>query len=117
MAAGANVLIESSVATAELCCLTGPEHGKASCEHWRAFDRKIMLARLRHNLEELASTVAFELLVECTQLTAEMLSDAMLMRIGNAVSRSKIVPWHLPDSVLERVARMVARRVAEEVRQ
>jgi hypothetical protein len=100
---------------AEPCCLVGPEHGQPTCEHWRRLEDLDLLAHLRGNLEDLALRVASEFRTLDFPLTVEGLSDAMLIGISKANPRSKIVPWHLPDSTVKSVTPIVARKVVEEV--
>jgi hypothetical protein len=98
---------------AEHCCLVGEANGHPRCEHWRRFDELLLLARLRGNLTDLAREVVLEFRNRGIDSKAQTVGDGMLLWVVNSHPRSAIVPWHLPDSVVERVARIVANEVVE----
>ena len=100
---------------AETCCLVGPEDGQPTCEHARRFDHLNLIARLRGHLEGMVSSVTSEFRALDIPPTAEGLYGAMLIRVSKARPRSRIVPWHLPDSIVESMARKIAHKVAGEV--
>jgi hypothetical protein len=74
----------------------------------RDFDRKMILARLRWNLETLAQRIAAELRADGFNLTGTNIADGLVFAVVKAKPRSAIVPWHLEDAVVEQAIRRVA---------
>jgi hypothetical protein len=86
-------------------------------EHARdlVFERQLLLARLRGNLEREALQCAAELRREGLPLSAENLEFRLLQRVASGRPRSRIVPWHLPDSVVAAAIKRIASCALTEV--
>ncbi len=107
--------VQTDPFAAEPCCFAGPEHGQPTCEHWRKFDELMLIARPRSNLTKLARQAAGELCAQGIQPYPQILHDTMLSRVANARPRSAIIPWHLPDAIVQQVAWLVANDVVGKV--
>jgi len=66
------------------------------------FERQVLLANLLNNLVQAAHDAAEELRRDGIAVGAENLKSALMFAIVNARPRSSIVPWHLPDSIVEK---------------
>jgi hypothetical protein len=87
----------------ESCCRTG------HCQHWVSFDRRMILARLRWNLTQNAHDIAERLRRDGLQINPENLRTELSFAIANAQPRSAIVPWHLPDAIVEKAIEFITR--------
>ena len=98
--------------SAPQCCRTGPEAAAPTCKHWRSFERQMLLARLRWNLERVAKAALRRMMrkgINPDAGGAELgLGQAML----RARPRSWLIPWNIPDQIVDKVARQVAAEVA-----
>jgi hypothetical protein len=80
----------------------------------RDFERQTLIARLRWNLERPALQIAGELRRDGLSVSAVNIETKLVANIANAKPRSAIVPWHLPDSVVLAITRLVAAKLAEQ---
>jgi hypothetical protein len=90
------------------CCLTGP------CEHWREFDQKLLLARLRFNLMNLSAKVVRQLEADGIPITTDSVALGMAREVAVTHPRSLMVPWRLSETVVDRVIARVAADVVAE---
>jgi len=68
----------------------------------RDFERRILLARLLSNLVQAAHDGAEDLRRDELTVTPENLKSALIFAVVNARPRSSLVPWNLPDSIVEK---------------
>jgi hypothetical protein len=80
----------------------------------RDFERQMLLAHLRANLEREALRCIAELRRDALPVNPANVEFRLLQRIVNARPRSAIVPWNLPDVVVAAVARRVSQSLASE---
>jgi hypothetical protein len=85
------------------CCAT------THCEHWREFDVKMILARTRNNLIEVAHQAAERLRRDRVTVNAESLRDSLIAEVAQAHPRSALVAWHIEDAVVERLINVAVR--------
>ncbi|HUY28172.1 MAG TPA: hypothetical protein VMV27_12200 [Candidatus Binataceae bacterium] len=83
----------------------GPDHD---------FERKMLLAHLRANLDREALRCVAELRRDALPVNPANVEFRLSQRIVNARPRSAIVPWHLPDEIVAAVACRVSQSVASE---
>jgi len=69
------------------------------------FDRRMILARLRWNLTNEARRIIG---ARAEPISRDGLRDELILAVGRAVPRSKIVPWHVSDRVVLQVIERVA---------
>jgi hypothetical protein len=89
------------------CCWGTP--AGPTCKHWRAFDEMMVVAAARDSLAE----KAHEILVIEPNLTAEMLAVALVLAVGEARPRSRLIPWALPGEAVGQIAARVALDMVE----
>jgi hypothetical protein len=91
------------------CCLRGPESGAPTCEHWRAFDADMAIARLHTNLREAADEVVVLFKSARIELTeAELRSELNLaVNLGGGA----IVPFHMTPDIVEKMIAVTAAEV------
>jgi len=90
------------------CCLRGPESGEPTCEHWRAFDAEMAIARLHTNLHEAANEVVALFETARIELTDAELGQELKLAVD--LAGSAIVPCNI---TLEIVGKMIALTVAK----
>jgi len=95
--------------TAAPCCLQGPPY---ACEHWRQFDAAMIVSRCRWLLTLEARGIATRLVADGS-FNAQLLQHQLLFAIAHAKPRSRLIPWHLSDRVVERIVAAVVQDVAE----
>jgi hypothetical protein len=66
------------------------------------FERRVLLGHLLHNLVQAAHDAAEEFRRDGIAVTHENLRSAVMIAVVNARPRSTVVPWNLPDSVVEK---------------
>jgi hypothetical protein len=80
------------------------------------FERKMLLARLRANLERLALKVEAAMRREgLTTISPDALALRTVAEVSRARPRSLIVPWHLDAATVDFVIERVAREIAAEL--
>ena len=82
---------------------------RPNAEHGQ-FQRAMIVARCRSLLRSEAQGIATRLSTTGS-LTERMLVDELLIAVGRAQPRSRLVPWGLDDKAVE----VIARRVVEDV--
>jgi hypothetical protein len=80
-----------------------------------ASDHHALLAHLRGLLTTEAHVVAYRLRREGLAPTAENIATALVLAVGTARPRSRLVPWHLDDVVVEKMIAIVSDDVAATV--
>lgn len=71
----------------------------------RDFERAMVVARTRGNLEQEARAILFQQ----GPLTPERLRDELIFAIAHARPRSRLIAWHLPDPDVEAIINVVVR--------
>jgi hypothetical protein len=87
------------------CCQIGPEDGQPTCQHWRAFEVDLTLARMRGNLFEAKAQI-----VELYRAAKYPLDEEILqadLNLAVKVGGSQIVPWHLDARVVQKAIDLV----------
>ena len=79
----------------------------------RAFERRMLIARLRWQLERAALSITGELRRDGLNVSAVNIEGGLITRVANAQPRSSFIPWDLPDSVVLATIRAVAAELAE----
>jgi hypothetical protein len=81
------------------------------CERaaWREFDRLMILACLRWNLTQLAQGFVNDVAAESKTATRQQVEHYLALEVARARPRSTIVPWHLPQAVVDRAITLVAK--------
>jgi hypothetical protein len=80
------------------------------------FERKMLLARLRGNLERVALKVEAAMRREgLTTISPGALALRMVAEVSAGRPRSLIVPWHLDQPTVDFVIERVAREIASEL--
>jgi hypothetical protein len=91
------------------CCLRGPESGEPTCEHWRAFDADMAIARLHENLREAAEEVVALFKTARIELTeVELRSE---LDLAADLAGSAIVPWNTSPDIVEKMIAVTAAEV------
>ena len=98
---------EKSASAGEVSATEVSECGveEKDCEHWRQFDRHMIVARVRWLLQQEARAI----LLQQGNLTAGGLRDQLVFSVGRARPRSRLVAWNLPDSGVEAIIGAVVR--------
>ena len=91
------------------CCLQGPENGAPTCEHWRAFDSDMAIARLHANLSEAAAEVVELFQTARYELNTVELRDELKLAVE--LGGSAIVPWHMTADIVEKMIDVVVAEV------
>jgi hypothetical protein len=81
----------------------------------RVFDRRMLIARLRGNLEPVALQAEASMRREGLPVTPDNLALRMEDVIARTKPRSRIVPWHLPTEIVEAAIERTAREIALEL--
>ncbi len=76
------------------------------------FEQRMLLARLRGLLTTEAKYLVRKMKKEGMSLAVENISSGLMLAVARAQPRSRLVPWHLPDSVVEKMIRVVASSLA-----
>jgi hypothetical protein len=76
------------------------------------FDKQMLLARLRWLLTNEARWVVQRLRRDGISPTAESIASGLLIAVGTARPRSRLVPWHLHDATVEKMIAIVANELA-----
>jgi len=95
--------------TAPPCCFEAPPH---RCPHWLQFDAAMLVARCRWLLTLEARGIATRLVADGS-FNAQLLQHQLLLVIADAKPRSRLIPWHLNDTAVEKVIDAVVRDVEE----
>lgn len=77
----------------------------------RKFDASMTVARCRWNLTLEAERLTRQMLLEGS-FRAPALRDQLLLAIAHARPRSRLIPWHLTDRVVERIVNAVVADLA-----
>jgi hypothetical protein len=75
-----------------------------------AFERRMILARLRWNLTNEAGRIIG---ARAEPISRDGRRDELILAVARAVPRSKIVPWHVSDRVVLEVIQRVATDVVK----
>ena len=73
------------------------------------FERQMLLARLRVNLEREVIYCAAELRREGAPVNAGNLEALLIQRIATARPKSRIIPWCLADEIVEAATHWISR--------
>jgi hypothetical protein len=68
----------------------------------------MLVARLRNNLRNLCPELVDQIRIDGVHLDAATLTHYLVVRVSRTCPRSAVVPWHLRDEVVEKVAMKVA---------
>lgn len=79
-----------------------------------SLDQHVLIARCRWLLHQEAEHIVS--LLEPDEMTERRLRDELLLAVGRALPRSRLVPWDLDDAAVEAIAARVARDVAAKGR-
>lgn len=79
----------------------------------RAFDRQMILARLRWNLCKEAEAVVADLNRQSIPIDVGTIEIMLAKRVSEVRPRSVIVPWHVSEQIVDRMIHVVAVDVAE----
>jgi hypothetical protein len=79
----------------------------------REFEHRMLLARLRWLLTDEARRIALRL-EQDGALTAENLAPMLMLAVTRVRPRSRLVPWHLSNAIVERMVGVVANTLISE---
>ncbi len=109
-----NYYHENQRAVQPPCCLAGPL--EPPCEHWRAFERQLILAHCRGRLIELAERVILDLLRDNLPVDAGTIALEMARRVASARPQSLYLPWGINMAIADRIIEAVAADLAAKRR-
>ena len=101
--------MNESAQTTPACCFEPAPH---RCPHWQQFDAAMVVARCRWLLTLEARGIATRLVADGS-FNAQLLQHQLLFAIAHAKPRSRLIPWHLNDTAVERIIVAVVAEVAE----
>jgi hypothetical protein len=102
----ADALTRSAITKDERAAVTSPD---------RDFERRTLLARLRWNLERLALHGEPQIRRDNIRVTANDLALVMARELAHTKPRSRFVPWHLDEAIVDAAINRVAREIATEL--
>ena len=77
------------------------------------FAQRMYIARTRCNLEQEALAITAWLRAADVEITFDLLCHRLILAVMNAQPRSRLVAWHLNDSIVEAIVRRVAADVVK----
>lgn len=78
------------------------------------FERRMLLARLRSNLMDECPAAVEELRRGNLKISVENVETQLLFCVAHVRPCSALVPWHLPDSIVDKMIHFVARDFLRE---
>ncbi len=78
----------------------------------RDFELRMLIARCRWLLTLEARGIAARLLAD-NSFHVQLLRDELLLTVARSNPRSRLIPWHLTDRVVERIIKVVVADLVE----